>query len=97
MFNPYELSGLEDITLTDTIPDGLELIFKKDGSLDFTAFEITEFNPTTDGSFPASGSTDGTVLDDQQLSERLSYDKTTRTLTFIPTNGKLYQIVYKPK
>ena len=95
LFNPYELSGFENITLTDTIPDGLELMFKKDGSLDFTAFEITEFDPTTDGSFPASESTEGTVLDTQRLSESLSYDKITRTLTFVPTNGKLYQIVYK--
>ena len=90
-FNPYDLPGFSNIKITDTIPEGLELPFERNGSLDLTAFTITEFDHMVNGTFPASG---GTVLTLQQLQERLSYDKASRELSFTLTDGKLYQIVY---
>ena len=90
-FNPYDLPDFKNIKITDKIPVGLELPFERNGSLDLTAFHITEYDQMINGAFPTSG---GNVLTTEQLQDRISYDKDTRLLTFTPTDGKLYLIVY---
>ena len=90
-FNPYDLPGFTNIKITDKIPEGLELLFLRNGSLDFTAFTVTEYDQMVNGAFPTSG---GTVLTTGQLQDRLSYDKDSRELSITLTDGKLYQIVY---
>ncbi len=90
-FNPYDLPGFTNIKITDKIPVGLELLFLRNGSLDFTAFTVTEYDQMVNGAFPTSG---GTVLTTGQLQDRLSYDKDSRELSMTLTDGKLYQIVY---
>ncbi len=90
-FNPYDLPDFKNIKITDKIPVGLELPFERNGSLDLTAFHITEYDQMINGAFPTSG---GNVLATEQLQNRISYDKDSRLLTFTPTDGKLYLIVY---
>lgn len=90
-FNPYDLPDFKNIKITDKIPVGLELPFERNGSLDLTAFHITEYDQMINGAFPTSG---GNVLTTEQLQDRISYDKDSRLLTFTPTDGKLYLIVY---
>jgi hypothetical protein len=90
-FNPYDLPDLKNIKITDKIPVGLELPFERNGSLNLTAFHITEYDQMINGAFPTSG---GNVLTTEQLQDRISYDKDSRVLTFTPTDGKLYLIVY---
>jgi nitrogen fixation protein len=90
-FNPYDLPNLNNVKITDKIPVGLELPFERDGSLDLTAFRITEYDQMVNGAFPTAG---GRVLTTEQLQGRISYDKVSRVLTFTPTDGKLYLIVY---
>ncbi|WP_313184006.1 DUF7601 domain-containing protein [Lacrimispora sp.] len=90
-FNPYDLPDFKNIKITDKIPVGLELPFERNGSLDLTAFHITEYDQMINGAFPTSG---GNVLTMEQLQDRVSYDKDSRLLTFTPTDGKLYLIVY---
>lgn len=91
-FNPYDLVALEEVKITDKIPEGLELALKQDGTLDYTTFTITAYDNMLDGKFPTTG---GSKLTLEELKTQLSYDKATRVLTFTPTAGKLYQIVYQ--
>ena len=86
-FHPYGLEALKDITVTDTLPEGLSLKLNQDGTLAEGAVVITEYNDPGNGTFPSTGGTLSTI--------KPTYDPITRKLTFKPAAGKLYKIEYE--
>lgn len=92
LYNPYDL--VIGNRLEDKLPDGIDLRIDSTGSLILTGNIIaTELAINADGTFTDVGAV--TLVQGEPPAGNISYDNSTRTLTFhVPNPNKAYRLSY---